>query len=342
MKRRRFISKAGKVSAAAFLLSLQGSAAKKKRGRIMTVRGWVDSGDLGIVLSHEHILVDFIGAEQTGYHRWDKTEVTRVIRPYLQDVAKAGVQSFFECTPAFIGRDPVLMRMLSQELDMHLITNTGLYGARDNMFLPPYAWEESADQLAHRWIREWEDGIEDTGIRPGFIKIGIDRGPLSEQHEKLVRAAARAHLRSGLTIAAHTGTAVGAFEEFDVLKEEGVHPSAMIWVHAQAEDDLMKHVEAAKMGAWVSLDGVQDDNAARYVDMLQNMKEHGLLSKVLISHDAGWYRPGEPDGGKVRGYTAIFKHLLPALRENGFVQSEIDSLLIINPARAYTVQVRKV
>ena len=63
---------------------------------------------------------------------------------------------------------------------------------------------------------------------------------------KLVRAAARAHLATGLTIAVHTGPAEGAFEQMEILKEEGVDPSAWIWVHAQGERDKAKHVGAAQ------------------------------------------------------------------------------------------------
>ncbi len=310
----------------------------EKEEEIMTVKGPMNVRDLGVVLSHEHVLVDFIGAAQTGYHRWDRSEVVRVIKPYLQEIKRCGVQSFFECTPAYIGRDPRILRELSEITGIHFITNTGYYGARDNFFLPQHAFSESAEQLADRWSREWVEGIEDTGIRPGFIKIGVDHGSLSELHEKLVRAAAKAHLKTGLTIASHTGTAQGAFDQFAVLEEEGVSLEAMIWVHAQAEKDLSRHVEAARRGVWVSFDGVGEDSIDAYVGMLNNIKNHQLLSRILISHDAGWYRPGEPDGGQIRGYTVIFDRLIPALRKAGFSGDETDQLIRKNPAQSYLIR----
>src|SRR6185295_18100656 len=103
-----------------------------------------------------------------------------------------------------IGRDPVLLKRLAIATDLHLLTNTGLYGAGQNKFLPDFARTRSADELARMWLNEWRHGIEDTGIRPGFIKIGVDEGPLSNLHRELIRAAARTHLDSGLTIAVHT------------------------------------------------------------------------------------------------------------------------------------------
>lgn len=70
------------------------------------------------------------------------------------------------------------------------------------------------------------------------------------------------------------------------------------------------------------------------------MKSAGVLNRLLISHDAGWFDPDEPDGGDFTGYTDIFTHLLPALREKGFNQSEIDQLIIENPQNAYRIRVR--
>ena len=62
------------------------------------------------------------------------------------------------------------------------------------------------------------------------------------------------------------------------------------------------------------------------------MADAGLLARVLISQDAGWYRPGEPGGGSYRGYTLLFTDFLPRLREAGFRESDVEQLLVRNPA----------
>ncbi len=131
---------------------------------------------------------------------------------------------------------------------LNIITNTGYYGAVNNKFIPGYAFNESADQIAGRWTKEWEEGIEGTGIKPGFIKIGVNGGPLSDMHKKLISAAARTHLKTGLVIASHTGPAVPAFEQIEILKDEGVSPEAFIWVHAQSEKDPANRIKAAQVG----------------------------------------------------------------------------------------------
>jgi len=168
----------------------------------MTVSGSISPTQMGTTLAHEHILVDFIGADSTGYHRWERDKVVEKVLPFLKEAKELGVKTLIECTPAYLGRDPILLNMLSQKSGLYILTNTGYYGARNNKFIPKHAFKETANQLARRWTKEWEEGIEDTKIRPGFIKISVNPEPeLSPMHQKIVRAAARTHLRTGLTIA---------------------------------------------------------------------------------------------------------------------------------------------
>ena len=202
-------------------------------GKIITVNGPIEPSALGTVLTHEHVLVDFIGADSTGFHRWNRDTVLSVMLPYLEECRALGVNSFFECTPAYLGRDPELLRMLADASGLHIITNTGYYGARENLFIPEAILSSSPEALASVWINEFEEGIGESGIRPGFIKIGVDgNDTLSAAHRLLIRAAAIAHKKTGLAIASHTGPDAPAFEQLAVLEEEGVSPSAFIWVHA--------------------------------------------------------------------------------------------------------------
>ncbi len=309
-------------------------------GQVMTVTGPAFPQALGVTLPHEHVLVDFIGADQVSPDRYDVDEVVEVVLPYLKQVKDLGCETLVECTPDYIGRDPVLLQRLSRESGLTMLTNTGYYGAAKDKFVPPHAYRETVDQLAQRWVQEWEEGIGDSGVRPGFIKIGVDAGPLSEIDEKIVRAAARAHLKTGLTIAAHTGPGEPAMAELAVLKEEGVSGSAWIWVHAQSEKDVEFHVRAAEEGAWLEFDGVGPKSLDRHLEAVVEMKKRGLLGQVLVSHDAGWYRPGEPGGGAFQAFDTLFEQFIPALKEAGFTNPEVRRLLVENPARVFTIGVR--
>lgn len=308
----------------------------------MTVNGPVPSKEMGTSLTHEHILVDFIGADSISELRWDKANVIGTVLPYLTQIKDFGCKTFIECTPAFLGRDPLLLKSLSDSSGLNIITNTGYYGAVNNKYLPEHAFIETADQLASRWVKEWEKGIDGTGIKPGFIKIGVADGKLSELHKKLVVAAARTHLKTGLTITSHTGPAIPAFEQIDILRKEGIDPVAFIWVHAQAENDLNNHIKAARMGAWIGLDGLDDNNVSDYIRMIKNLRENDLLNKILLSHDAGWYHPGEENGGEYRGYTTLFEKLIPALRNEKFSEKEINQLLVVNPSEAFKIEIHKI
>jgi len=307
------------------------------RGLVMTVRGPVDPAALGPTLPHEHVLVDFIGAAQIHAGRWDREEVLRVVAPQLQDLYERGGRTLVECTPAFLGRDPELLRRLAERSGLHLLTNTGYYGAASDKFLPAHAFTESPDQLADRWVREWKEGIDGTGIRPGFIKIGVDPGPLSEVDENLVRAAARTHRRTGLVIASHTGAAVAARAQLRVLREEGVAPEGWIWVHAQHAGDEQALREAGEAGAWLAFDGLAPDTLDHHLALVGCMAQAGLLHRVLVSHDAGWYRPGEPGGGVFRPFDQLWPHFARSLEAAG-LGDRVGLLTRDNPARAFAVR----
>jgi phosphotriesterase-related protein len=311
-----------------------------KESKIITVTGEIPASAIGKTLHHEHLLVDFIGADSTGYHRWNKDAVVKKVLPYLLEIKKMGYKTLVECTPAYIGRDPELLKMLSEKSGVQILTNTGYYSAVGAKFIPQHGFTETAEQLAERWIDEAKNGIEGTGIYPGFIKIAVERKPLEEINRKVVEAACLTHKETGLVIMSHTGLSVPAFQQIEILQKYGVSPSAFIWTHANNEQDFSKHIEAAKIGVWIAFDKFEPKELDRFIEFAQLMKKEGLLNKVLFSHDAGWYKPGEPDGGNFRGFTEIEEFLIPALEKNGFSQPDIYQVFSANPAEAFKVKIR--
>jgi phosphotriesterase-related protein len=342
LTRREFLGRSALATAGVAALGAGCLSANRhaKQQQVLTVSGPIAAAELGITLPHEHVLLDFVGANQASRDRYDPDEVFKAVLPHLQRVKDLGCQSLMECTPAFIGRDAALLKKLAQASELQIVTNTGYYGAGQNKFLPEHALTESPNDLSLRWLREWRDGIDQTGVRPGFIKIGVDAGPLSGVHRKLVRAAARTHLLSGLTIAAHTGDGTAALAELATLKQEEVAPSAFIWVHAQNEKNTDLHWRVATEGAWVEFDHISPQTIARHLELVLALKARGLLHRVLISQDAGWYEVGQPGGGEFRPYDTLFKEFVPALKTNGFADEEVDQLLLVNPREAFTIRVR--
>ena len=321
-----------------FVLLALSSCQSNPGGQIITVLGPIPASEMGITLPHEHILVDFIGADSTGYHRWDKEEVALRALPFLEEIKELGCRTFIECTPAYIGRDPVLLKNLAEKTGLNIITNTGFYGARNNLFIPERAFKMSAKELAAEWIAEFRDGIEDTGIRPGFIKIAVDReDALSPMHEKIIRAAGLTHLETGMVIKSHTGKDKPAFNQLAVLDELGVPASAFIWTHAES-GTLEGWIKGAEMGAWISMDKIKSKTIEDHVKILKDIKAAGFLGNVLLSHDSGWYRVGEENGGTYNGYSVLFEELIPKLLEHGFTEEEIHGMMVDNPAIAFSIR----
>jgi phosphotriesterase-related protein len=53
-----------------------------------------------------------------------------------------------------------------------------------------------------------------------------------------------------------------------------------------------------------------------------------------VSHDAGWYHVGEPDGGEFRAFDTLFTTFVPALKGAGLTEADVRQLLVDNPRRA--------
>ncbi|GMQ24510.1 aryldialkylphosphatase [Algoriphagus sp. oki45] len=318
-----------------FLASCQNPPSNTLNDYTNTVTGPIAIDSMGLTLIHEHMLVDFIGADSINSDRWNRDSVTSKVLPYLMEVKKHGVRTILDCTPSYLAKDPLLLKALSEKSGIQILTNTGFYGAVGGKYLPDFVQTETAEQLAKRWIAEFENGIEGTGIKPGFIKISVNEAnTLSAIDQKLVRAAAITHLNTGLTIASHTGTWNTAIQEVRILQEMGVEPSEFVWVHAQNEPDFANYKKAAEMGVWISLDGI-GWAIDPHVERLLFAKENRILGNILISHDAGWYDPAKPGGGDFQPFTNIFEKLIPILTEKGFTDKDWNQLLLENPKEAF-------
>jgi phosphotriesterase-related protein len=309
---------------------------------IQTVQGKIKPADFGPALVHEHLLVDFIGASRINRSRYSQDNAFKVMLPFLQEIKKQGFKSFVECTPMFLGRDPVLFQRLSIESGIQVLTNTGLYAAGERQgepepFLPGYAGELEAEALAGDWLGEWYRGIEGTDIRPGFVKIGVNPGELRPNSEKVVRAAAITSRHSGLVVACHTVKGVAALHALDIFDQEEVNPNRFIFVHAQGEEDFALQQQVASVGAWMEYDGIGPESSEKHLRIVLHMLDKGFENQILLSQDAGWYRPGEPDGGNVRGFTFLKDQFVPMMHEAGISEKTVDKLLVSNPARAFAI-----
>lgn len=301
---------------------------------IETVQGPIAPEALGFTLIHEHVMCDLVGARETGSHRWVRDQVVATMAPHLHALRERGVTGFIDCSPACLGRDPLILLRLSLLTGLHILTNTGLY---KEPYLPQEVFSLSAQVLADRWITEWREGIDGTGIRPGLIKIAVNPGRLLPVQAKIVRAAAMAHQATGLLVVAHTGDSVAARESLDIIEEEGMDPSRYVIVHADQILEPEVHVELAERGVWLEFDAIGTLPIEEHVELVRRMLEWGFEDQLLLSQDAGWFHVGEPDSGAVRPYTTIVDAFIPRLRDAGADDNLIYKLFVQNPRDALAV-----
>ena len=305
----------------------------KRMPRVISVTGPVELPLKGVFLPHEHVMSIF-GGERSGHVTYDEERLVNAVVPYLRNLKALGCAAIADCTAAWIGRRPDILRRISRESGLVILTNTGYYGAAGGRYLPDGIESLGVDEIAGRWVMEWEKGIDGTVIRPGFIKTGIDGDMLSVRDRTLIEAAARAHLSTGLLIQTHTGdNPSGAFEILSILKAGGVPPRAWVWVHAHLVRDQRRLIPAAREGAWISLDGVHPERDTAILSTLRLMRAEGLLDRILLSHDGNAFTA---DGSR-----RPFEHLLTGFRDKflaeGFTDEEYSRLTETNPSRAFAV-----
>ncbi len=317
--------------------------------QVMTVNGLIGADQLGFTLTHEHLFADLRSYEEQSAQvlHVDGDEVLEVVLPYLRTIRDLGCRTLIACTATHIGRRPDLIKRLSAASGLHMLTVCGSYLSADARFAPPYVRTETAEELARRWIVEWRNGIGDTGVRPGLIKLGVNGGPLTALERKVLHAALLTHQETGLAIATHTGpwrkvdpefNAASAREQLAFFQQSNVAASAWIWVHAQNEPELSHQISAAQQGAWISFDGLAPESVIPHAELVSRMRSEGLLHRVLVSHDAGWYNAGQPRGGAFRSFDTVFTAFIPALRERGFDEGEIHEIFVKNPADAFSLR----
>ena len=324
-----------------FLIAL--SSCRRSESKVVTVTGEIPASAMGITLPNEHVLFDVAPIDSTSIYRYNRDSVVNRILPFFDELKSHKVQTFVDGTPEFMGRDPLLLAELSRRTGINILTGTGWYSVDGGKHLPKEINDLTAEEIAQIWIGEAKSGIGNTGIKPGFINIALDKSELTENDKKLTAAACLTHLETGLPILSRTGPALGAMFQLKILEKYGVDPSAFIWSHAMEENSKNKVLAVAEKGAWVLLDGILPDMNAevRISGMVQYLKLIRRLDHVLLSHDGSGYRPGVPNGGTIRPYNEIFGSFRLLLLSEGITPQELDQVMIQNPAAAFGVKVRK-
>jgi phosphotriesterase-related protein len=294
----------------------------------MSVRGPVAGANLGPTLPHEHLLVDLtLQVPFSGLLNEPNLAIQEVAR-----FAALSGQTIVDCSSNPIGRDPVGLREIAERADMHVIMGCGWYRE-------PFMDRDSIDrasvrELAQALTDEIEDGVADTGIRPGII--GSERF-ITSAEERALRAAGLAAARTGLTVTTHAARWPNGLAQLTLLKESGVEASRVIIGHCDTIADSEYHLALARDGAFVQFDTIRGASAfdtARQIEFVLAMAAGGALEQVLLSHDVCLREHWVIRGGG--GYAFVHGEFAQRLSEAGLVEDQIRLLLTENPRRALT------
>jgi phosphotriesterase-related protein len=308
-------------------------------GIVQTVRGRVKAAELGVVLPHEHLLIDLVSVFGTQLLAFDfQLMDRRLAAEEARRFVKAGGGCIVDVTTdARMGRQPDGLLEISESLDCHVIMGCGWYR---NSWYGPEVNRMSAAALAEGLVREIESGVNGTGIRPGVIgEIGADSSFLTAAEERVLRAAARAHLQTDLPITLHARASRVGMDQLDVLEEERVDLRRVIVGHCDTYPDSDYHEAVARRGAWVQFDtirGTYEDVVAQRSMYVIEAIRRGFIDQLLLSHDVCALSHLRVRGGT--GYDYLLSGFVPLLQERGLADEQVEQLTTRNPQTALSFE----
>ena len=299
--------------------------------RLTTTLGPRTAAELGLILPHEHIFVDFRPPEHPQHGEAEAAEVVALMASQIELAQAQGVTALVDCTPVGVGRRADILKAVSIATGMPLLVPTGIYREPK---IPAWAHAASEAELADWMIGELQGEIERSGVRAAWIKLSAGDDGITECEAKILRAAARAGKETNAVIGSHTMRGRVAQDQLDILEKAGYTAQRFIWIHTQKEADFAWHLEIARRGAWLEYDAIGDSDAVCF-DFVQRSLDAGLGGQVLLSHDRGWYDPAKPGGGDPKPFTHLVAHFLPKMRAAGVDEETIRALTHTNPFRAF-------
>ncbi|MEZ0093853.1 phosphotriesterase [Streptacidiphilus sp. EB129] len=239
---------------------------------VQTVTGPVDPGELGGVLSHEHLLALTPGPWLSGGPRPDRAtdgradtdafeqEQVRLAVDALSGLAGHGIGTVVDLSPyGDAGRDirganVRLLQEISRRSGLHIVSGTATY--REG-FSPAWVKEASVEEIADRFVQDARSGIGGTGVRAGILgELPTGLNEVTAHELKGLRAAARAHHATGLAVNTHTTHGTMALEQIDLLTKEGVDPDRIVIGHMDNHPDLDYVRRVLDRGVTIAFDSV--------------------------------------------------------------------------------------
>lgn len=285
----------------------------------------------GYTWVHEHLHIDLSGFKNNLDCRLDQYDL---ICQEMQVLRALGVSNIIEMTNRYMGRNPQFMLDLMRETGINVVACTGYY---QDAFFPEHVAARSVEQLAQEMVDEIVIGIDGTELKAGIIaEIGSSEGVITPLEEKVFIAAARAHIETGRPISTHTSFSTMGVEQLALLQAHGVDLSRVTVGHCDLKDNLDNILRMIDLGAYVQFDTIGKNNYypdEKRIGMLHELRNRGLLNRVMLSMDITRRSHLKANGGN--GYDYLLTTFIPQLRQSGFSQADVDTMLRDNPSQFF-------
>jgi predicted metal-dependent phosphotriesterase family hydrolase len=297
---------------------------------VTTVRGDIDRSELGVTLSHEHVLINLFRVYQPHRDMYLHDEVLAVRE--LNDFVALGGGTVVDLTTPDLGRKPRLLHEISIQTGLNIVMGCGRYRTP---FYEPAIERLTTAELAQLFIDDIRIGVD--GVRPGVIgEIGTDLDYVNPIEERVHRAAARAAVETGLPLFTHSlGSSVGSLQ-LDIFRDEGLSAERVAIGHADTWPDREYHLKILDQGAYLSFDTIRGQvpyETHRTIDLIKNAVDHGFADQILFSHDVCSTGHYKQYGG--HGYTYVPGDFLVELERSGLPPAVGAGALTANPARFF-------
>jgi phosphotriesterase-related protein len=317
---------------------------------VNTVTGQVSPSQLGRTLMHEHLLIGYPGAESdTARPGLKRGEMTAICVDRIEELKSEGVTSMLDPCPSDLGRDVEFIAEVAQKTGFQIICATGLYkedegGAAYWKFRSRFGPQAAA--MAEVFIRDLTEGIGETGIRAGIIKIATGYGAITDYEKTVLEAAALASVETGAPITTHTDDGKLGDEQQEILTSKGVPANRIIIGHSCGTDDHDYHMKIVDGGSYLGFDRFGLDMLVpdeKRIAALLRVVEKGAASRVVVSHDSVWCWRGEPipniefSASLAPNWHPLhfIRNIAPRLREGGATAEQVDMMLVENPRRFF-------
>ena len=321
---------------------------------VETVRGPVHVGDLGPTLMHEHIFaLSTEHAQNYGDGLWWDEEV-RVADAIgkLRVLRSKGITTIVDPTVWGLGRYIPRIQRIAEQVDLNIVVAAGLYAflevPQQYAYRGPGLLVDMPEPMVTDFTRDIVEGIGTSGVKAALLKCCVEEAGLTPGVDRIARAVARTHLGTGAPITVHTSSpAQSGRLAVDLFREEGVDLTKVVVGHAGDSNDLDYLMELADSGATLGMDRFGLDIFNTTSDRVQTiaaLAARGYADRMVLAQDANCfidYFGADHDTARAAvmpnwHYTHISDDVLPALREAGVTETQIQQMLVDNPRRYFS------